>query len=420
MNAPDDSAAVARERSVLARTFVLTWVAYASYYLGRKNLSVVKTRLAAEGITKGEIAAIDTGYLIAYALSQVLSGFLGDRIGARRLIGFGMLASASACVLFGLSSTPVMLVVAFTANGLAQATGWPGTNKAIADVTTRETRGKVMGVWSTCYQVGGLVATGLATWLLATFGWRHAFFGPAAWLSLWGLVVLLALPAPRAIVPTTQEVGAVAADEQSAGAPGTVGEPSSWELLRDPLLYCYAASYFCIKLIRYSLLFWLPFFLHEALHYSERASGYLSIGFEVGGIVGTLGFGALSDASAKLPRARFAAFGLVGLSGALLLYAQLAPMGALPGFLALCLVGTFLFGPDSLVGGACAQDLGGTQRAATAVGIVNGVGSVGAVLQGFVTVWVSQRYGWTALFYGFVALSLVGALALVPASRRSG
>jgi sugar phosphate permease len=53
------------------------------------------------------------------------------------------------------------------------------------------------------------------------------------------------------------------------------------------------------------------------------------------------------------------------------------------------------------------------------VGIVNGVGSIGAILQGFVTVTVSQRYGWSALFYGFVALSLVGALALLPASRSA-
>ena len=199
----------------------------------------------------------------------------------------------------------------------------------------------------------------------------------------------------------------------------TAAPPATRSLFLEPFLYCYAASYFCIKLIRYSLLFWLPFFLHESLHYSEQSSGYLSIGFEVGGVVGALTFGAASDRAPHLPRARFAAIGLVGLAFALVIYASAASRGAVPGFLALCLVGMFLFGPDSLVSGACAQDLGGTANAGAAVGIVNGVGSIGAILQGFVTVWVSQRYGWSTLFYGFVALSLVGALALVPASRSA-
>jgi sugar phosphate permease len=412
----------APRRRVVVTTFVLTWVAYASYYLGRKNLSVVKTRLATEGITKPEMAAIDTGYLIAYALSQVLSGFLGDRIGARRLIGFGMLASAAACVVFGASSTALMLFVAFTANGLAQATGWPGTNKAIADVTTIETRGRFMGVWSTCYQVGGLVATALATWLLATFGWRQAFFAPAAWIALWGVVVLVALPTGRGALPEPVSPAPPTSAEQLDESPARsadIEEAHEPSLLRLPALYCYAASYFCIKLIRYSLLFWLPFFLHEALHYSEKSSGYLSIGFEVGGIVGTLVFGSVSDRLRHVPRARVAAVGLVGLAAALVVYARAAAIGPLAGFVSLCFVGAFLFGPDSLVGGACAQDLGGSRRAGAAVGIVNGVGSVGAVLQGFLTAYVSNRWGWPTLFDGFVGLALLGAVVLLPTSRAT-
>ena len=47
-------------------------------------------------------------------------------------------------------------------------------------------------------------------------------------------------------------------------------------LLRDVTVWRYGAAYFCIKLIRYSLLFWLPFYLHAALKYSEGSSGYLS------------------------------------------------------------------------------------------------------------------------------------------------
>ena len=47
----------------------------------------------------------------------------------------------------------------------------------------REKRGRIMGLWSTCYQVGGIAATAFATWLLVHYGWRTAFLGPAACTS---------------------------------------------------------------------------------------------------------------------------------------------------------------------------------------------------------------------------------------------
>lgn len=48
------------------------------------------------------------------------------------------------------------------------------------------------------------------------------------------------------------------------------------------------------------------------------------------------------------------------------------------------------------------------------------MGSLGAVFQEAVTRGVSARFGWGGLFQVFVGLSLVAALALVPAMRRDG
>src|SRR5258708_24185194 len=92
-------------------------------------------------------------YLAAYAIGQFVSGLIGDRVGARRLVSFGMLAAAVTCAAFGAGTTAAALFVAFTLNGFAQSTGWPGTTKGMAEWTPPETRGAVMGFWCTCYQV---------------------------------------------------------------------------------------------------------------------------------------------------------------------------------------------------------------------------------------------------------------------------
>ncbi|MBK9031009.1 MAG: hypothetical protein IPL61_06685, partial [Myxococcales bacterium] len=46
-------------------------------------------------------------------------------------------------------------------------------------------RGEMMGVWSTCYQAGGVAAKLVAIQFLVRFGWRWTFFGPALCGSRW-------------------------------------------------------------------------------------------------------------------------------------------------------------------------------------------------------------------------------------------
>lgn len=384
----------------------LTWLAYASYYTGRKGLSVAKKSLHDRlGISEGALGAIDTAYLAAYSLGQFLSGYLGDRVGARRLVGAGMLASAAACAAFGASSTALLFGVFFCLNGLAQSTGWPGTTRSMAEWTTRENRGTVMAFWATCYQVGGIVATGLAAFLLGRYGWRAAFFGPALWLAIVGVVVFIWL------APGPESAG-------SAESVGRARRDAQRDVLGNPVLWCYGASYFCIKFIRYALLFWLPYFLATKRGYGEEQAGYVSIAFEVGGVIGVIALGIASDRLVSYSRSLLSAVGLVALMLALLLYTRIGASSTLANVVGLALIGAALFGPDALLSGAASQDAGGPHAAATATGFVNGVGSIGAALVGLVLPAISKRYGWDAVFHLFVALALLGALCLVPTLRR--
>ena len=210
-----------------------------------------------------------------------------------------------------------------------------------------------------------------------------------------------------------------ASTDEGRRAAGADAKAAQRRLLRQPVIWSYGVSYFGIKLIRYSILFWLPFYLSTALGYPEERAAYLSTSFEIGGFLGTVGLGLLSDRFRHLPRSAFALASLVGLAGALLLYGRIAASSEIANFLGMALVGALLFGPDALLSGAAAQDAGGPEAAAMAAGTVNAVGSLGAILQELVTRGVTGRYGWGALFYVFVGLALMSALALVPTLRRA-
>ena len=83
----------------------------------------------------------------------------------------------------------------------------------------------------------------------------------------------------------------------------------------------------------------------------------------------------------------------------------------------MALVGFCLFGPDTLISGAAAQDLGGRHAVARVAGVVNGLGSLGAILQGRVTSGVTAAWGWNGLFMVFVGLAVLGAGILAIPDR---
>ncbi|HEY3669179.1 MAG TPA: MFS transporter, partial [Polyangiaceae bacterium] len=276
----------------------LTWLAYASYYFGRKGFSVAKSTLRHTlGVSERALGLIDTAYLAAYALGLFFSGYVGDRIGARKLVGYGLCASAACCAAFGATSWAVGFGALFFLNGLAQSTGWPGTTRAMAEWTTPKNRGTVMAFWCTCYQVGSIVASDVAGYLLRRHGWRAAFFGPAAWMLGVALLILLFLKQrakPGSDLATAQPSTASQDAEAQRAAQAAA--------IRNPVLWAYGASYFFIKYVRYALLFWLPYYLSGTLGYAVDRAAYVSNAFEAGGIAGVILLGIFSDRVRRLSR----------------------------------------------------------------------------------------------------------------------
>ena len=390
----------------------LTWVAYASYYFGRKGFSVVKSTLRHTlGVSEYSLGVIDTLYLSSYALGLFFSGYLGDRVGARRLIGYGLIASAAACTAFGATSFAVGFGALFFLNGLAQSTGWPGTTRAMSEWTTPQNRGTVMAFWCTCYQVGSIAATDFAAYLFHKHGWRAAFFGPASWMLVVALLILFFLKRGDAPPASTDRV----LEELPAAA--ALREAAQRAAYKNPVLWAFGASYFFIKYVRYALLFWLPYYLSATLGYAPDRAAYISNAFEAGGIVGVIALGAFSDRVRALSRAALSILSLLGLAMALLACQSFGQHTALT-VVSLALVGALLFGPDALLSGAAAQDAGGVAAAATATGLVNGVGSLGGILEGLTLPAISAHFGWKAMFPLLAGLAVCAAVALIPATRK--
>jgi sugar phosphate permease len=406
-------------RWLRVRVFALTWLAYAFFYLCRTPYAIVKETISRTyRLDSLRLGYIDTSYLSLYAIGQFINGVLGDRIGGRSLVGFGLAGTAVLFAVFGAGHGYWIFILAYGLNGYFQSAGWPGCAKAFSQWFATEERGTVMGFWCTCYQAGAVLSALLATWLLVHFGWRSALLVPALVVGGYALVFLAFQPvSPEREKLPDVEVYYTQATGKPPITPVAVGSPEgSWSdtllVLKSRVIWTLGLTYVVLKFIRYSFLFWLPYYMSHSLHYAEGEAGYTFLVFEVAGIVGAIFAGVASDRLFQSRRAPIVVWMMCILAIVSYFYGTISTWGRLANATGIGLIGFLIYGPDSVTSGAAAVDFGSKRAASAAAGFINGLGSIGAALTGVVIGYASEKYGWSAVFNLFGPLSLVGALLM--------
>lgn len=176
--------------------FAITWVAYAAFYFTRKAFSVAKLGIADDPdfmMEKAVMANLDALYLGAYAIGQFTWGILADRFGPRVVVFGGLLISAVAAALMGTFATLPIFATCMVIQGLAQSTGWAGLCKNLGSFYATKERGRIFGMWTTCYAFGGLVSAPFAGWLAYdVYGdWRAAFISSAIVVGVVAMLFLI-------------------------------------------------------------------------------------------------------------------------------------------------------------------------------------------------------------------------------------
>jgi sugar phosphate permease len=404
------------------KIFAVTWITYSGFYLCRKNLSIVLPLLAGvAGFRSIQLANIVFGYSLLYAVGQFGFGFLSDRIGPKRVVGAGLLIIVVSNIMMGLHASVIWLLLFACFNGVGQATGWSGLVKMMANWFSSENRGVIMAWWGTNYVLGGFLATAFATWAVAQrsplpqLGWARGFVFPA---------LLLAIIVPIFFLQVSDTPATSNFLNRHGGLYPIVPESTSWAdlgmLLCKPSLWTIGISYFFLELCRYALMFWLPYYMVQQLRYGMQTAGYLSSLYELVGIAGALLAGYISDRFNQSRRAPVSVVMLFGLGLVMLFQPLLARSGLIGIGFAISLAGLLSYGPDTLLSGAAAQDVGETRAAATATGLIDGIGHLGALFSPYVVVYVSERYSWDRLFLVFAGTALLSGLSLLPLWNLKG
>ncbi len=114
-------------------------------------------------------------YLLAITTLIVSAGRLGDIVGRRRLLLFGIGLFTAASLLCGVAPTLSLLVAARAAQGLGAAIMMALTMALVGETVPRERTGSAMGLLGTMSAIGTTLGPSLGGVLIAAFGWRMIF-----------------------------------------------------------------------------------------------------------------------------------------------------------------------------------------------------------------------------------------------------
>jgi len=408
-----------------ATLFGLTYIAYVAIYFARKPVAVVKSTLQNQmGFSVTALGTIDTAMLTCYAVGQFMVGGVVGGIGrtAALVTAFGACGLLTAA--FGAANSVTTMSVLWGACGWFAAVCNPLLVLLVADMFPPSMRASAVGLWQTSQQVGGVSANAIASAVMAKQGWRAVFYSSGAIVSVFAPILALALAhlpdTPSPSLPTEL------ASKVTTKSPSTAkGSP-----LSVPGVTSVGAAYTLVKMSRYCLMFWLPYFFSKRVKMGAAAAALVSTIFDVSGVIGSIGTGFLCDKcyggrmiSLTLPMSLAAGLAFAGWAALCAIEGSSPPLfGGSLHILAMGGVGLLVAAPDGILGGAAARNLcdyaglsDDHSLAASVSGLINGCGSVGAIVQGVLTAKLVDVAGWEGLFLSLALAMVSTAFALRPA-----
>jgi len=411
--------------SVGARYLVLfaLCAASSSAYLSRNSLAVTESTIRAElGLSDQLMGWILSAFFCSYALFQLPTGWLGDRLGTRRSLP--LCSSGWSLATAGLALTtawPLLLVWRFC-NGAAQAGLFPCCTKTIANWFPRREIGLANGFLGASMAIGGAAAGYVTGLLLETWGWSwQAIFllyslpgilwAAAFWICFRDTPEEYARPEPALVDPLGPSFDKIANTTDNTK---TRPEPPPWlAMLTSPAMFWIAGQQFFRGAAFIFFASWFATYLQETRGVTPGQSGFFTMLPLLGNVLGSLLGGHSSDLLLEGTRSRWLArSGLAGgslaLCGALVFGAYFV---ADPWLAVLLISAGSLF---SAVAGPCAYsitiDMGG-KHVATVFSLMNMSGNVGAALFPLVVPLLKDWSGsWDSVLLLFVGIYFCGSL----------
>jgi len=375
-------------------------------YSNRMILSPILVPLMEEfHLTYTEAGFLFAAYFYAYVIMMLPAGFLGDRVGRKKILCIGTVCWSFATFLIGITTTFFQIFFLRVVMGLGQGTYFGNDRPIVSSYTPKEKMGVGQGLSMIGMGVGLALGVALGGILAQTIGWRMTFFVMAVPAFLFSFLVWKFLREPPRI--------------------HLVSEKPSYSLAfksRDILILALVS--FLLFYPYWVFATWSPkMFLELGLKELAEASTFASlVGFSC--IPGLLISGVMSDRfvgkgfGRKIPAAFF--IGITSLFTTLLGYELEIMVSVFVLAVSLFLGMMFLWGIWTFLY-AIIADIVPREIYGTVFGFVNSVGFINAIIAPVVAGWIRDVTGsfvWACYLATFLlVIAVVLTLMIRPAFK---
>lgn len=381
-------------------------------YVDRVCISQAATAIRGDlGLSAVEMSWAFAAFSWAYALFEIPGGWLGDRIGPRRVLMRIVIWWSFFTAATGWAWNVASLVIVRTLFGAGEAGCFPNLTRAFTTwLPRREREGGQATLWLSA-RWGGAFTPLIVAVTLDYMTWRRAFelFGVIG--VAWAIAFFMWYRDDPKTHPRINAAELALLPDVEVNA----RHHFEWQaLFASPAVWLLCAQYWCLSYGWYFYITWLPTYLREA-HGLANKQGALLAGLPLfmGGI-GCMLSGyitpRLAERIGNVSRARriMAISGFVGASTAVLVFT-----GIRDPTLAMVVLGLSSFFNDFVMPPAWAacMDVGG-RYSGTVSGAMNMIGNIAGgispLVVGYLLAWTSND--WTLTFYVSAAIYSLGAV----------
>jgi MFS family permease len=384
---------------------------YLLLYMDRVALSVAAGAIKSEfHLTATELGLAFSAFGYGYVLFQILGGWIGDRIGARRTLGGFLLLWGGVAMAIGFVNSLATLVGARILLGMAEGTALPTATRALAAWLPASRRGFAQGLMQGCARFGTAIGAPIVAAVIVLTGtWRSAFWLLGALGLVWAAIWVWFYRDQARAHPSLP----LGATMEAAPEGGAVPRPTPWRKLIRRMAPAIGV-WFCQGWTFWMFLSWIPIFLLTQYKIDLKNSALFTAGVFLAGVAGDLLGGLLSDwilrRTGNVTRARQSLVA-VAFAGTACFIAPIIFVRHDVTVIALCLSGA-LFCLELMTGPMWAVPMDiAPDHAGTAAGLMNTGSAVASILTPMVFGIVVDATGsWNAPFIGSFVFLILGAL----------
>jgi len=366
-------------------------------YLDRMTLPVVIAELQKKfGISNSQFAALNSMFLLAYAVMYAGGGRIADRLGTRLGYALMMIWWSLSCAAQGLINGFRGLAVFRFSLGLGEGGSFPHSAKAVSEWFPVKERSTAVGMFNTGSAVGSVVAPPLLALIVILLGWRWVFFISGAFGLVWAAFWLLRYHPPHLHPRITPEETALirsSREEEGRGEPAEKSRPEKWlSLFAHREVLCLLVAKFLTDPVWFFYVFWLPKYLYDTRGFDIKQIGYYAwIPYAAAG-VGSLFGGWFSSHLIKrgvtLDRSRKVALGMSAALMPLAAFVVPSPTGLAIVFISLAFLGHQFW---SVIIQTLPADLFPHGTVGSVSGLIGASGSFGAMLFSLLVGYILSR-----------------------------